>query len=128
MPVGALAGVADRICRRDTPNDERVAIALAPIVEGAPGPPRENPTASPPHALRRRPDAWRAADRGGGGYLSRLLEESRHRGNPRAALSTGRGVRPPRAHRRDVPRRQDQPNGGPSRPARRAPSPARHVD
>ena len=38
--------------------------------------------------------------RGGGRHLSRLLEESRHRRDPRPARSPGRRVRSARAHRR----------------------------
>ena len=42
--------------------------------------------------------------------------------------AAGRGVRPARAHRRHVPRRQDQRHRESRRPARRAARPAWHVD
>ena len=64
----------------------------------------------------------------GGGHLSRLLEESHHRRDHPAALPTGRGVRPARPHRRDVPRRQDQRDGEPGRPPRGPAGSARPLD
>src|SRR5262245_56137900 len=93
-----------------------VVIDYAHIVEGTPGSPEEDRGAPPPLALRRRRDPRRAHDGGGRGPLPRLLEESRHRRNHPAALPTGRGVRPARPDRGDVPRRQDQRDGGPGRP------------
>ena len=52
------------------------------------------------------------------GHLPRLLEEPHHRRDPQAAPATGRGIRPARADRRHVPRRENQRHGKPRRPAR----------
>ena len=59
-------------------------------------------------ALRRRSPARRAPDRRSRRSLPRLLEEPRHRRDDAAAAAAGRGMRPARAHRRDVQRREDQ--------------------
>ena len=63
--------------------------------------------------------------RRGRGPLSRLLEEPRHRRDAAAAAAARRGVGPARAHRRHVPRRQDQRHREPRRAARRAARAAR---
>src|SRR5438067_1560909 len=81
------------------------------IVDGTPAESERQRRAAPAHARRRRRDPRRAPDRGGGRNLPRLLEEPRHRRDGLAALSIGRGVRPSGAHRRDVPRSQDQRDG-----------------
>ena len=127
-PVGVNARWAERIRRNEgTSDDGNVATDCAPIVEGAPGPPREDPTLhlrslfadDPTRGERLTAEARRP--------LSRLLEESHHGRDPRAALSAGRGVRPARAHRRDVPGRQDQRDREPGRPACRPARAARHA-
>src|SRR2546427_2639732 len=97
-------------------------------MESAADSPAEDRRAAPALALRRRSDARRAPDRGGGRHLPRLLQESRDGRDTRAAASSSRRVRAARAHRRHVPGRQDQPDGRPSRPARRPACAARDVD
>ena len=72
--------------------------------------------------------ARREADGRGRGTLSRLLQEPHHRRDPAAPAATGRGVGPARAHRRHVPRRQDQRHREARRAARRAARAARRVD
>src|SRR2546427_3956105 len=97
-------------------------------MESAADSPAEDRRAAPALALRRRSDARRAPDRGGGRHLPRLLQESRDGRDTRAAASSSRRVRAARAHRRHVPWRQDQPDGRPGRPARRPACAARDVD
>ena len=57
---------------------------------------------------------------GCGGHLPRLLEEPGHRRDAVAAAAARRAVRPARAHRRDVRRREDQRHRGPRGIARGA--------
>ena len=62
------------------------------------------------------------------GLYPRLLQEPRHRRDPAAAPAAGRGVRIARAHRRHVPRREDQRHRKPRRAARGPARAARNVD
>ncbi len=71
------------------------------------------------------PRTRRATGRRGRRGLSRLFQEPDHRRDPEAAAAAGRGVGAARAHRRHVPRRQDQCLGEPRRAARRAARAAR---
>ena len=84
--------------------------------------------AAPAPAVRRRPGRGERLAARGGRPLPRLLEEPHHRRDAAAAAAAGRGVRPARAHRRDVPRREDQRHREPRRAARRAARAARRVD
>ena len=74
----------------------------------------------PPRPVRRRPAAGRAPGRRGRRPLPRLLEEPVTDETLRLLLELGAPGRPARAHRRDVPRRQDQRHRGPRRAAHRA--------
>ena len=62
------------------------------------------------------------------GVYPRLLEEPDHRRDTAAARPPRGGVRPARAHRRHVPRRQDQRLGEAGRAPRRAARAPRRVD
>ena len=79
-------------------------------------------------AVRGRRQARRAHDAGGRRPLPRLLQEPHHRRDAAAAARARRAVRPARAHRRHVPRRQDQRHREPGRAAHGAARAARRRD
>src|SRR5882762_8983041 len=97
-------------------------------MEGPHRPPRHDRAAASAPALCGRPHTRRAHDGGGRGPLPRLLEESHHRRDARAAPAAGGGIGSASTDRRDVPGRTDQRHRGPSGVARRPARAPRDLD
>src|SRR5947208_5863397 len=98
-------------CSQDTL--QRGPAPAVPGLEGARGALRGDPRRAPARPVRRRSCARRATRARGRGPLPRLLEESPHRRDHRAARAARGGTGPARADRRDALGRADQRDGEP---------------
>ena len=107
---------------------EPSSLTTLPAWRALDGARRADARRAPALAVRQRPLARRAPRRRSRRPVPRLLEEPHHRRDASSPRGSGRGVRTARTHRRDVPRREDQHDGGSRGAPRRASRAARRVD